>query len=125
MVHLTLGKILLLEGKPQRALVEIVKEPSEWAKFTAQALAYHALGRDKDSNVALGGLIAKYDIDAAYQIAQVYAYRGESDKSFEWLERAYKQRDAGMTEMSTDPLLNNLHHDPRYAELLKKMRLST
>ena len=38
-------------------------------------------------------LIAKYDTLSAYQIAQVHAYRGESDKSFEWLERAYKQRD--------------------------------
>jgi TolB-like protein/DNA-binding winged helix-turn-helix (wHTH) protein/Flp pilus assembly protein TadD len=123
LVHLTLGKILILEGKPQRALVEIEKEPSEWAKFTAQALAYHALGRDKDSNVALAGLIAKYDIDAAYQIAQVYAYRGESDKSFEWLERAYKQRDPGLPEINIDPLFKNLHHQSRYTELLKKMRL--
>jgi TolB-like protein/DNA-binding winged helix-turn-helix (wHTH) protein/Flp pilus assembly protein TadD len=123
LVHLTLGKILILEGKPQRALVETEKEPSEWAKFTAQALAYHALGRDKDSNVALAGLIAKYDIDAAYQIAQVYAYRGESDKSFEWLERAYKQRDPGLPEINIDPLFKNLHHQSRYTELLKKMRL--
>jgi TolB-like protein/DNA-binding winged helix-turn-helix (wHTH) protein/Flp pilus assembly protein TadD len=125
LVHLTQGKILLLEGKPQRALVEIEKEPSEWAKFTAQALAYHALGRDKDSNVALTGLIAKYDTDAAYQIAQVYAYRGESNKSFEWLERAYKQRDPGLPEINIDPLFKNLHHEPRYTELLKKMRLPT
>ncbi|HTF64763.1 MAG TPA: winged helix-turn-helix domain-containing protein [Edaphobacter sp.] len=125
LVYLTLGKILLLEGKPQRALVEIEKEPSEWGKFTAQALAYHALGRDKDSNVALTGLIAKYDIDAAYQIAQVYAYRGESDRSFEWLERAYKQRDPGLPEINIDPLFKNLHHEQRYTELLKKMRLPT
>jgi TolB-like protein/DNA-binding winged helix-turn-helix (wHTH) protein len=125
LVHLTLGKILILEGKPQRALVEIEKEPSEWAKFTAQALAYHALGRNKDSNVALGGLIAKYDIDAAYQIAQVYAYRGESDKSFEWLERAYKQRDPGLPEINIDPLFKKLHHEPRYTELLEEMRLPT
>ena len=55
----------------------------------------------------------------------MYAYRGESDKSFEWLERAYEQRDAGMTEMSTDPLLNSLRRDPRFTEFLKKMRLPT
>jgi len=40
-------------------------------------------------------LITKYGADASYQIAQVHAYRGESNKSFEWLERAQKQRDAG------------------------------
>jgi tetratricopeptide (TPR) repeat protein len=122
-VHVTLGEILIAEGKPRQALAEIEKEPNEWGKLSGQALAYHALGRKQDSNAALAVLIAKYHTFSAYQVGQVYAYRGESDKSFEWLERAYKQRDAGMTEMSTDPLLNNLHHDPRYAELLKKMRL--
>jgi hypothetical protein len=86
-------------------------------------LAYHALGRGQDSTAALGALIAKYGTDGAYQIAQVYAYRGESDKSFEWLERAYKQRDPGLTDMKTDPLLKSLRHDPRYTEFLKKMHL--
>ncbi len=74
---------------------------------------------------ALAALIAKYDTLSAYQIAQVHAYRGESDKSFEWLERAYKQRDTGLPSLNTDPLFKNLRHDPRYTELLKKMRLPT
>ena len=42
----------------------------------------------------------------------MYAYRGESDKSFEWLERAYKQRDAGLSDIKTDPLFKNLRHGP-------------
>ncbi|HVI10262.1 MAG TPA: winged helix-turn-helix domain-containing protein [Candidatus Binatia bacterium] len=124
-VHLTLGKILIAEGKPQQSLAEIEKEPLEWGKLTGQILAYHALSREKDSNAALAGLIASYDTGAGYQIAQVYAYRGESDKSFEWLERAYKQRDAGVSDIKTDPLFKSLRHDPRYTEFLKKMRLPT
>jgi tetratricopeptide (TPR) repeat protein len=124
-VHLTLDKILIAKGKSQQALAEIEKEPSEWGKFTGQALAYYALGREQDSNAALAGLIARYRTDAAYQIAQVYAYRGESGQSFEWLEHAYKQRDPGLPEINSDPLFKNLRHDPRYIELLKKMRLPT
>jgi len=122
-VHLTLGKMLIAEGKPQQALAEIEKEPLVWGKLTGQALAYHALGREQDSNAALAALIAKDDTDAAYQVAQVYAHRGEPDKAFEWLERAYKQRDPGLPDMKSDPLLKSLHHDPRYAELLKRMHL--
>ena len=122
-VHLTLGKILVAEGKPQQALAEIEKEPLEWGKFTGQALVYHAVGREQDSNAALATLIAEYKSGAAYQIAQVYAYRRESDKSLEWLERAYEQRDPGLTEINSDPLFKNLHHDARYTDLLKKMRL--
>jgi TolB-like protein/DNA-binding winged helix-turn-helix (wHTH) protein/Flp pilus assembly protein TadD len=122
-VHLTMGEALIVEGKPQQALAEIEKEPIEWAKLTGQALAYHALGREQDSNTAVESLIAKYSAGAAFQIAQVYAYRGESDKSFEWLERAYQQRDSGLPEIKNDPLFKNLRHDPRYNELLKKLHL--
>jgi TolB-like protein/DNA-binding winged helix-turn-helix (wHTH) protein len=121
--HLTRGKILIAEGKPQQALAEIEKEPSDVNKFTGHALAYYALGREQDSNAALAALIANYDTLAADQIAQVYAYRGESDRSFEWLERAYEQRDPGLPEIKSNPLFKNLHHDPRYIELLKKMHL--
>jgi TolB-like protein/Flp pilus assembly protein TadD len=124
-IHLTLDKILIAQGKPQQALAQIENEPSEWAKLTGQALAYHALGREQDSNAALAGLITKYHTDVAYQIAEVYAYRGEPDKSFEWLDHAYEQRDAGLPEIKSNPLFKNLNHDPRYAELLKKMRLPT
>jgi TolB-like protein/DNA-binding winged helix-turn-helix (wHTH) protein/Flp pilus assembly protein TadD len=124
-VHLTMGEALIVEGKPQQALEEIEKEPIEWAKLTGQALAYHALGREQDSNAALKSLIEKYGSAGAFQIAQVYAYRGESDRSLEWLDRAYKQRDPGLTEIKTDPLFKNLHRHPKYAELLKKMGLPT
>jgi tetratricopeptide (TPR) repeat protein len=123
LVHLTLNRILLAERKPQQALAEIEKEPNEWGKFTGQALAYHALGREQDSKAAFDRLIAKYESGAAYQIAQVYAYRGESDKSLEWLERAYQKRDPGLTEINSDPVFKNIRRDARYIELLKKMRL--
>jgi TolB-like protein/DNA-binding winged helix-turn-helix (wHTH) protein/Flp pilus assembly protein TadD len=124
-VHDTLGKVLIAEAKPQQALAEIEKEPNEWGKLTDQALVYHALGRERDSSAALARLIAKHGTDSAYQIAQAYAFRGESDKSFAWLERAYKQRDPGLPEIKTDPLLKNLRHDSRYTELLRRMRLPT
>ena len=122
-VHVSLAKIFIAEGKPQLALAEIEKEPSGWGKLTGQVLVYRALGREQDSNTALAKLIGKHDTDSAYQIARAYAFRGESDRPFEWLERAYKQRDSGLPDIKTDPLLKNLRHDPRYTELLKKMHL--
>src|SRR5258708_4401253 len=121
--HFTLGLILISEGKPKEALAEIEKEPSEWAKLTTEVLVYHALGREQDSNAVLVELIAKHHTDSAFQIAQEYAFRGESDKSFEWLERAYQQRDPGLTTIKTDPLLKTLRHDQRFLLLLTRMRL--
>jgi TolB-like protein/DNA-binding winged helix-turn-helix (wHTH) protein/predicted Zn-dependent protease len=124
-VHFVLCKVLIAEAKPLQALAEIEKEPSEWGKLTGQVLAYHALGRAQDSNAALAELIAKHDTDSAYQIAEVYAFRGESAKSIGWLQRAYNQRDAGLPEIKTDPLLKNLRHDSRYTEFLQKMHMPT
>jgi TolB-like protein/DNA-binding winged helix-turn-helix (wHTH) protein/Flp pilus assembly protein TadD len=121
--HADLSKILLAEGKPQQALGEIEKEPNDWEKLTDQTMVYHALGREQDSNAALAELIAKHHTDSAYQIAEVYAFRAQSEKSFEWLERAYKQRDSGLPDIKVDPIMKTLRHDRRFAELLKKMRL--
>jgi len=57
-------------------------------RLEGQVLAYHALERKQEADAVLAALIAKHQNDAAYQIAEVYACRGESDKSFAWLERA-------------------------------------
>ena len=123
--HANLSKILLAEGKPQQALAEIEKETNDWEKLTDQAMIYHALGREQDSNAVLAELVAKHRNDSAYQIAEVYAFRSEPDKSFEWLERAYEQRDAGVPDIKVDPVFSSLRRDPRFTELLKKLRLPT
>jgi hypothetical protein len=79
--------------------------------------------RKKESDAALAEVIEKYQYEAAFQIAEVYAYRGETDNAFEWLERSYKQRDGGLGDMKGDPLLRSLEGDPRWPAFLKKMRL--
>jgi hypothetical protein len=68
-------------------------------------------------------LIAKYHADSAYEIAQVYAFRNQSDEAFEWLDRAYAQRDPSLMSTKVEPLLNSLQNDPRYAAFLKKLNL--
>jgi len=122
--HSSLGEVYLAQGQAQQALAEMELEPELAFRLQGQALAYHALGRKKESETALAELIAKYRADAALQVAEVYAFRGETDQAFAWLERAYAQHDSGLAEIKADPLLKNLEHDPRYAAFLKKMHLS-
>src|SRR5258708_23741876 len=122
-LHLIRGLILLAEGRPQEARAEMENETGEWGKWTGEPLANYTLGRLEESDGALKKLIATYQNDCAFQIGEVYAYRGETDKAFEWLDRAYRQRDPGTPELKTDPLMRSLHQDPRYAELLKQMHL--
>ena len=121
--HTKKSMIFLAQGDAQQALREVVQEPSDWNKLTGEALVYHALGRKKDSDAALTKLAETHHDDSQYQIAEVYAYRGEADKAFEWLERAYRERDPGLNQLKVDPLLKGLHQDRRYADLLKTMRL--
>jgi eukaryotic-like serine/threonine-protein kinase len=122
-VHFGLGKILLARGRPQEALVEMQLEASEWLKLTGEAYAYHSLGRHQASEAALRELIARHGDTAAYQVAEVYAYRGEVDKALEWLDRAYQQHDSGLTGLKSDGLFKSLHQNPRYIQLLRKMQL--
>jgi TolB-like protein/DNA-binding winged helix-turn-helix (wHTH) protein/Flp pilus assembly protein TadD len=121
--HCLLGRIYLMESDAREALAEAEKETAPAYRLSGLALANHALGRNKESDTNLAELIAKYQATNPYEIADVYAFRGETDAAFEWLERSYRVKDPGLTEIKGDPLLKNLQPDPRYAALLKKMRL--
>jgi TolB-like protein/DNA-binding winged helix-turn-helix (wHTH) protein len=123
MIHEVGGEIYLAQGRPQEALAEMEKEPAGYCRDLGQALADHALGRHQESDTALARLLAQHSSDAAYQVAQVYAYRGEVDRAFEWLNRAYLQHDPGLLWFKTDLKLKSLRNDPRYALLLKKLNL--
>jgi TolB-like protein/DNA-binding winged helix-turn-helix (wHTH) protein len=123
--HFFLIQIFILQGRSQDILPEIDLVRSDVLRGVLYPIAYNALGRKKESDAALRELIAKYHAGSAYQIAQVYAFRNQRDEAFQWLERAYAQRDGGLIATKVDPLLKNLHGDPRFAALLKKLNLPT
>ena len=114
---------LLALGRGEEALKEALREPDEALQLWALAIIYHSLGHPRESNVALEELIEKDSENSASQIAEVYGARGEMDHAFEWLERAYEQRDGGLAEMKVSPRLRSLHGDPRWGAFLKKMGL--
>jgi hypothetical protein len=59
-----------------------------------------------------------------YQIASYYAILNKKDESFDWLEKAYTAHDAGLVAIKTDSDFDNLHSDGRFADLLRRMKLS-
>ena len=122
--HYLLSIVYLAEAKPQQALTEIEQQPRGSGRYIGEVLAYTALGHRQEADSALKMLVTNYPHEAAYQIAEVYAVRGEMDRAFNWLELARAQRDAGLSAIMGDPLLKNLHADPRYAAFLKTMRLT-
>ena len=122
--HAGLGLSFLLAGKFEDAAVEAQKDATDWARLLVVAMARWSQNRMPEADAALADLIKNSADGAAYQIAEVYAYRGEKDKAFEWLERAHRQRDSGLIGAQIDPFLANLRNDPRWNSFLRTMGLA-
>lgn len=84
----------------------------------------HALGKKKDADRALNDFVDAFHHDMACQIANTFAWINEPDQAFEWFNRAYEQKDGGLSEIRRVPLLENLHDDPRWPVLLVRLGLS-
>jgi serine/threonine-protein kinase len=112
--------VAIQRGDNETALREAQSEPDESYRRFEIALAQYARGDRKAADAALADLIANgRGLD--YQVAQVYAVRGEKEKAFQWLQIAFDNHDTGMLALLVDPLLGSLSDDPRYKNLLARM----
>jgi tetratricopeptide (TPR) repeat protein len=95
-VHYRLGLILLAQKKAEAALAQFTLEPDSNFRVVGPPLALDRLGRKQEADKALAQALTSETVvnAAAYQVALIYAARGEADRAFQWLERAYRQRDA-------------------------------
>jgi TolB-like protein/Flp pilus assembly protein TadD len=125
-VHYRLGLLLLAQHKPEAALAEFSLEQQSDFHLLGPPLALDKLGRKEEADKILAQALTRDTVvnGAAYQVALVYANRGDMDRAFQWLERGAQQRDAGMLWMKYDPLLRPLSRDPRFKTILAKMHQS-
>jgi tetratricopeptide (TPR) repeat protein len=118
--HFYIGLVLLARGQPDAALAEFMKEEDDGARLDGFTRAYFALGRKADSDAAL----AQHN-EFAHRpvgIAGMYAFRGELDEAFKWLDRAYAQRDPTLYHIKVDPqFTDQFQGDPRFKAILRKM----
>jgi len=121
--HAFRARIKVIQDKGESALRESEQESNPFWKDYSSILALTALGRRDEAQPKLDRMMEQHGQDAAYQVAELLAFRGDIDGSFEWLDRAYRQRDAGMSELKGNYFLANLRDDARWPELLEKLRL--
>ena len=114
---------LLLQGKNPEALVAANKEPDESSRLLVLACAYWALGRRAESDATLAAFEREFADRKAYEIGAVYAFRGQADAAFTWMDRAIQQRKGSLVDMKTYALLRSLRADPRYEALRRKSKL--
>jgi hypothetical protein len=121
--NLPAGLALREQGKLDEALSVFDRNSFPFFRLTGLAITHQATGHAREAQAALDELVAKLSMNSAFQIAQVYAVRGEADAAFAWLERARVQHDEGLEFVRIDLLFVSLHADPRWRAFLHKMNL--
>jgi serine/threonine-protein kinase len=115
--------VAIQRGDGEAALREAQLEPNEGYRRFELALAHYTRGERRAADETLAELIAKDKDFLAYQIAEVYAWRGETDKAFEWLQVSLDNHDTGTLSVFINPLMHGLRHDARYKDLIAKIGL--
>ena len=119
-----IGAARMLQGRPQDALEETLLEEEEGYRLMGLAPIYHDLGMKTESDDAMVSMIEKFSDEGAYNIAFMFAYRGENDLAFEWLEKAVTGHDIGITQINIEPIIANLHSDPRWLPFMNRIGMS-
>ena len=122
--HYRFGRNYLRADKPGEALEEFKLETFDFLSISGQAMALDKLGKTAQSQSQLNSLITTIGESASYQIAQVYAQRGDADSAMTWLERGFVIRDPGLVYLKSDKTFDPVRSDPRFQSLLEKMHLA-
>jgi TolB-like protein len=121
--HYYLGRVLLARGDRDAALVAMQQETVDEGQRAGLAMVYSALGRKVDSDAALARMLKERAAENAFYIAEMYAFRGQSDEAMHWLERAYAQKDPYLIYVKVELPQKSLATDPRFKAFLRKMNL--
>jgi TolB-like protein/Tfp pilus assembly protein PilF len=121
--HWQLAAIEVQRGHAKAALADARLEPPGALQDSALALALQ-IGPDRNAaDGALKTLIEKDADGAAFQIAEVYGLRNDAKSTFEWLERAWSNRDPGIATLLWDPFILRYKDDPRFSAFCRKVGL--
>jgi tetratricopeptide (TPR) repeat protein len=115
--------VAMQRGDGEAALREAELEPDERYRRFELALAHCARRDGVTADKALAEMIARDRNVMAYQVAEVYACRGEANEAFEWLQVSLDNHDTGLLSLLIDPLMHGLLHDARYNDLIEKISL--
>jgi tetratricopeptide (TPR) repeat protein len=112
--HGTLAIIALARGKLNEAEREAKSEPDDERKDLTMTLVRQSGGNQTIADRALREFIGRHEKYSPYLVASIYAFRGDADNAFAWLDRAYSTRDLGTIDILQSPFFSRFRSDPRY-----------
>jgi len=119
-----IGVALLLKGDTVAALDAFSHEKDEEYQVKGKAMALHDLGRHEEFEAKLAELITRWGSDWPSEVAHVFAYIGDADNAFQWLNQAIEQNEEGLIEQIFHPFYDAIHKDPRWDAVLRRMGCS-
>lgn len=119
--HYFLCLIYLFQNNLDKVQEELYKEQDEGWRLHAQSLLEVRKGQKEALKETMAELILKFEGDMDYQIAATYAYDGQKDASFLWLEKAFQNNDLALQEINVEPLFQKLHDDKRWLPFIKNI----
>ena len=123
--HTIIGTSMLLSGGDAgEALEEIRAEQNEIFRMSALPLAFDALDRKSEADAAFEQFLAKHGESQPVLVAGIHAERHDADRAFEWLEKALVANDSYLPYVPIEPLMRNLHDDPRWTPFLRRAGLT-
>ncbi len=122
-INSSISLIYLGKGKLDKALEVVEKEPDPFWKLYTMSIVVYARGDTKEANALLKKFIADWENIAWSNIASVYAFRGDRDEAFRWMNLAYDYRDGSILEVLNYPEMENLWGDPRWNAYIDRLGL--
>ena len=127
--HVMLGRTYVAKGLPDRAVEELERAKGLMGArpdvITPMAYVLAKAGRRREALATLDELqrISKPRNPSPFRIAYVHIGLGETDRAFEWLQKAIEARDWQMGMLKVEPAFDGLRSDPRFAALLERVGL--
>jgi TolB-like protein len=118
---LWLGKALLLAGDAEGAYEAVQKESFEPFRKLGVALCAYGLGKQAEADEALEWIMQHGEAHFPYDIASVWAYRGNGERTAEWIRKAIAYNDNDLGDPVQDPLFTHVLEDSGWINLMKAL----
>ena len=122
-LHYMKGQVLLAQGKKEEALEEFKQEKHEFFSLYGMNFILYAMGSESNSKSVFNEFLEKFSLSDPANTADLYAFRGDYEKAFEYLNKAFNIKDPVLIEALSYPSFKPMYKDPRWNTFINKIDL--